>query len=292
VPGPRLRLLAVALLAAAVAVAAGCGGGDGGEDATSGLTPAQILARSEAAAKQVTSYRLALDANLNARFVAGASGSVATLLRQPVSVDGEGPVKEPNQAALDLSLRLGRLPVQLNLTTTGGRLYVTILGQVLEPNVPRATVRQLDLGAVRTGLLGWMKDPVEVDRPEVDGVETVHLRGGLDAAAASEDVAGVLESLTAVTGGGSAAGAQAARQIRAAIKVGSVEAWIATEDFQVRSVTATVDARGRIDLIEGLRSLTLDVDARFLDLNEPVTITAPPGARRVDLGEVLGQLGG
>jgi len=292
VPGPRPRLLAAALLATAVLVAGGCGGGGGGEDATAGLTPAQIVARSEAAAKEVTSYRLGLDANLDARFVRGASGSVASLLRQPVSAEGEGPVKEPNQASLDLSLMLGRLPVQLNLTTTGGRLYVTILGQVLEPNVAPATVRQLDLTAIRTGLLGWMKDPVEVDRPEVDGVETVHLRGGLDAAAASESVAGLLESLTAVTGGSSASGAQGARQLRAAIKGGAVDAWIATEDLQVRRVTATVDVQGAVDLLQGVRTLALDVDARFLDLNEPVTITAPAGARKVDLGELLQQLGG
>jgi hypothetical protein len=282
----------VALLVAAVLAAAGCGGGGGGKDATAGLSPSQIVARSEAAAGDVTSYHVALDANLQAVVTRGASGSVARLLRQPVSVEGEGPVEQPRQASLDLSLMLGRLPVQLNLTATGGHLYVTVLGQALEPNVAPATVRQLNVGAIRTGLLGWMKDPVEVDRPDVDGVETVHLRGDLDVAAASEDVAGLLASVGALTGGGSTADAQAARQLRAAIKAGSVDAWIGTEDLQVRRVAATVEVRGAVDVLKGVRRLGLDVDARYSDFNAPVTITAPVGARKVDLGDLLQELGG
>jgi hypothetical protein len=292
VPGPRPRALAAALLAGAALLVAGCGGGGGGKDVTQGLSPAQILSKSQAAAKEVTSYRLGLDAALTARLSAAARGQLVTLLRQPVSVEGEGPVKEPSQASLDLSAKLGRLPVQINLTTTGGRLYLTILGQPLEPNVDPAVVRRLDLGAIRTGLLGWMTHPTEVDRVKVDGVETVHLRGGLDEAAASASVSSVLGALGAVAGGGSGADAAAARQLRSAIRAGSVQAWIGTADFQVRQLEASVRARGAIDALPGVRALDLDVTGRFSDLNEPVTITAPANARKVDLGQLLGRLGG
>ncbi len=295
-PGLRPRLLAAALLAAAVVVAAGCGGGGGGKDVTSGLSPAQILTKSEAAAKEVTSYQLGLDAALDTRLAPGASGQAATLLRQPVSAKGEGPVKAPNQASLDLTAKLGSLPVQINLTTTGGKIYLTVLGQALEPNVPPSIVNQLDLTSIRAGLLGWMTHPKEVGRTEIDGVQTVHLRGGLDEAAAASSVSGTLGALGALTGSGSGAGAAAgktsASQLRSAIRSGSVDAWIGTQDFQVRQLQAAVNARGTIDALPGVRALKLDVTGTFSKLNEPVTITAPPGARKVDLGQLLGQLGG
>src|SRR5436305_594439 len=108
--------LAALVLCAAAAAVAGCGGGGGG-DTTTSLTPDQILQRARQAAATVTSYRLDVDATVQA--TAGSGNGAATvrrLLGRPLKVSGEGPVTSAGDASLDVATQVGPIPLQLNVT--------------------------------------------------------------------------------------------------------------------------------------------------------------------------------
>jgi hypothetical protein len=283
---------AALVVCAAAAVVAGCGGGGGG-DTTKSLTPEQILQRARESARTVTSYRLNLDATIQAKPGTGSgAATVRRLLANPLKVSGQGPVKTSGDASLDVATQLGPIPLQLNVTKVGGGLYVTVLGQDLKLTLPPATVRRLNVDALRTAPLDWMTQPTEVGREKVDGVDTVHLRGSVDTSKAGPDITQALQSL----GLGGAASRprieRAAAQVKAGLKKGTVDAWIGEKDFQTRQLAAMIRESGKVDALPQVRALSLDLKEGFTHLNEPVTVTAPAHARPVDPSKIFSQLGG
>lgn len=285
--------LAAVVACAAAAALAGCGGGGGG-DTTKNLSPDQILQKARQTADTVTSYRLNVKAKIQA--TAGTGNGAATvrrLLGRPLDVSGEGPVNASSgDASLDVATRVGPIPLQLNVTKSGSGLYVTVLGQDLKLGLPPATVKRLNVDALRTALLDWMTDPTEVGRETVDGVQTVHLRGPIDTSKAGPDITQALQSFGLGGGAGRPRISRAAAQLKAGLKKGTVDAWIGTKDLQTYRLATTIREAGKIDAVPQVRALALDVDERFTDLNAPVTITPPAHARTVNPSTIFNQLGG
>jgi hypothetical protein len=283
-PRPAARILfAIALAAVAALVLTACGGsgGSGGKDETAGLTPAQILSRSSAAARELHSFRVAIDGTGSAD-VSGADSSIpgAGLLKGPLRISAEGPVQPPDRVSLDAKLGIGGPSLQVNVTRVGDGVYLGLLGTDYSVDVPRQEVGLLDLGALYPTLAGWMTDPKEAGRADVGGDPTVEIAGAIDPAKALADLGPLL-------GGGSVTPAQARR----ALKSGTVEAWIGTEDLRPRKVHVVLSADGA-GVAQGVGAVTADITATLSDFDAPVDIPAPKDAKPLDLSSLGGLVGG
>ena len=123
-----LRVVAVAALSAVIALGSGCGGGDDTTDRVAGLTPAEILRQSAAAADGLTAFRVAVDATLAADVAPGTLPKLAEqALEEPVTISGAGPVNG-DDASFDLDATIAGLPpLQANVTKVAGTLFVGVL---------------------------------------------------------------------------------------------------------------------------------------------------------------------
>ena len=192
---PLRRLAWPALvIALAAALVAGCGGGGdgGGEDRAQGLSPAELLRQSADAAQQAGPFRIALDVTGNIDLTDPSAVPGGNLLNGPLDISGEGPVDPPDKASIDATIKLGGLPLQINLTRVGDEVFVGALGQDFRVGLPPEQVALLDLGSLYPTLVDWTTDPAEGGREDVDGTETVKVTGQVDAATALGDLAPVL----------------------------------------------------------------------------------------------------
>jgi hypothetical protein len=271
-----------ALIAVGLAACGGDGGGDGGggENAAEGLTPAQLLTRSSAAAQELTSFHAVVAATGQIDLSGGGGDDVGGLLRGPLDISGEGPVQPPDKASLDVRLGLSGLPLQGNVTRVGDDVYVSFLGQDFALDLPPEQVALLDLGALYPTLVEWAKAPVAAGTEEIDGASTVKVEADLDPARA-------LTSLAPVLGVSGVTPARAA----AALRTGRFEAWIGTEDLLPRRVHVGLAADGA-RLQQDLGDVELDLTVDLSDFDAPVDITAPSDARPLDLNDLGSLVGG
>jgi len=275
------RLLGIAVACAALAIAAGCGGGDSeGEDLTEGLTPAEILSRSADAAGELESFRIALEATGRIELDEGAAVPGGNLLSGPLDVSGEGPVVAPDRASLDLTIRISEIPLQGNATRVGDDVFLGVLGQDYRVPLPPEQVALLDLGDLYPTLAGWAVDPAEAGREEVGGDPTVRIRADVDPVRAIGDLGPLL-------------GIQPPEpaEARAAVREGTVETWVGTEDLLPRRVRLVLDADGS-RLAEGVGAIDLDLTADLSAFDEPADIVAPADAQELDLDDLGSILGG
>jgi hypothetical protein len=292
-----LRRVAALALAVAAPLVAGCGGGGGGStDATTGLPAQRILDQSVAKAGELTSYKLALDlkSKTTAAPGGGSASGIGRFLGQNLSLSGEGPVRPPD-ASLDLTARVGAIPVQLNLTKVGGSVYLSLLGNDVKLRLPPASVSRVDLDAVRTAPLRWIADPKVVGREDLSGVPTVHIRGTLNRAKAGADLGAAVRALGGLGGANGLTPAQLARsqrELRTALKATPIDVWIGTEDLQPRRIAAKLALVRPVAALPGVRAATIDLTADLSDLNAAGNVTAPANARTVDPSSLLSALGG
>jgi hypothetical protein len=279
---PPLRGILPPLVALALAAGllAGCGGDDGGEDRAQGLTAAQLLDQSSQAAQEAGPFRIALEVNGQVDVADAGAVPAGDLLRGPIDISGEGPVDPPDKASIDASIELSGLPLQINITRVGDEVFVGALGQDFRVNLPPEQVALLDFGSLYPTLVDWIAMPVEDGREEIDGTETVKVTGEIDPARALADLAPVL--------GGEAPPAARARD---AVREGTVEAWIGTEDLLPRRVHLVLDADAT-RFVEGVRRVNIDLRADMSAWGEPVDIAAPANPRELDPNQLGGLFGG
>lgn len=278
-PVRRLVLLAALVLAAALLVAA-CGGGDGdGEDVTAELTPAEILAQSAEKAEALESFRISFEAagRVDIRDEGAVPGG--GLLSGPLEISGEGPVQPPDRASVDARIGLSGPALQGNLTRVGDDVFVGVLGQDFSVALPPEQVALLDFGELYPTLVRWTADPAESGREEVGGADTVQITGAIDPEAALADLGPLLGSEGATPA-----------QARAALREGTVEAWVGTSDLLPRRVHLVLKADGT-RLGAGVGAVDIDLTADLSAFDEPVDIQAPRDARPLDLDQ-LGSLTG
>lgn len=278
-----MRSAVAALLAVLAALAlSACGGGGGGEDLSAGLTPQELLDRSAAAAGELETFRIAVDAQGRIDLGQAAAGATGNLLNGPLSLSAEGPVQPPDRASIDARIELASFSPQVNLTRVGDEVFVGALGQDFRLALPPEQVALLDLGALYPTLADWMTDPVEAGREEIDGIDTVKVTGGIDAATAFGDLGPLL---------GSDGSAVTPADLEAALQEGVVEAWIGTEDLRPRRVHVVLKGDGT-GVAEGVGAIDLDLTATLSAFDEPVDIQAPRDARELDLDQLGGLTGG
>jgi hypothetical protein len=279
---PQLRrLTGLALLAvAAIVLMAGCGGGDGGEDRAQGLTPAELLTRSAAAAEEVESFRIDLDVTGEIAVSEGADIPGGQLLSGPLDISGEGPVVPPDRASIDARITVSGQPLQVNITRVGDDVFIGALGQDFRLDLPPEQVSLLDLGELYPTLVRWTRNPQEAGREEIDGTETVKVTGEIDPRRALADLSPLL-----------GADAPSPADARAALRSGTVEAWIGTEDLLPRRVRLDMSADGS-RVAEGVGAVDIDLTANMSAFGEPVDIQAPADAQTLDPENLGGLVGG
>ncbi|MEW6582855.1 MAG: LppX_LprAFG lipoprotein [Actinomycetota bacterium] len=283
-PGASGALAALARAAAiavsAALLAAGCGDGGGGPDRTAGLTPGRIVAVATDTALALRSVRVDIDARADTR-VAGATGAAA-LFAGPVELSAHGRLARPKLMSIDVELTAQGFPIQGNLTRVGDSLYLTVLGRDFRLGTPAAALARTRPERMPAAVLGWLEDPRVAGREDLDGTPTVHVAGRLGAAALT-DLAGQLAALT----GGSAP----VREDASAIRRGTADAWIGREDLLVRRVVIDLAARGPLRSLPDVTSLTLAATLDFSAFDARVEVTAPAGARPLDLDDLGPLLG-
>ncbi len=282
------RHLALLILVAAVAgiALAGCGGG--ASSATDGLSAQQVLTQASAKTDQQSSYHVALTATLSADVQPGAlGGQVGTLLTQPISISGEGTVQKPGQITVDLSIKLATTPLQVNITKIGDHLYLSVLGQAIELTLPKGAVGSVDPSALPSSLAGWIANPKIVGNEDVDGVPTVHIQGQVDPEAVINDISTLANS----AGASGATASSTAAQAQTALQHGVVDVWVGTDDLLIYGANADVAFKGKVDAVPGVNALALTFTMRLSAFGTQVDITAPAGARKINLGEASSLLG-
>ncbi len=275
--------MALTALVAGAALLAGCGGG--GTDMTQGMSAEQLLTESAKRTEALTSYRFGVD--LKADVDIDADGAVGTLLANPLDINGEGGAKDPGDFTLDLTANLGPGPIQANVTKVGDSLYLTVLGQAIKLDIDADTVESLDATQLAPAIAGWITNPTIVGTEDVNGVQVVHIRGDVDEMALAEDIGGLASGL----------GAEGAVKPGAAgeegdLETGVVDVWVGQEDLLIHKAAADVVSKDPLEAAEAVKSIDLQISASISDFNAPVEITAPSGAREVDLDSIAGLLGG
>ena len=285
---PLLLMITAAGLAAITL--AGCGGDSSGSSGgSSGQSATQILATASAKTKQQTSYHVALTAKADVSAQKGALGGQAgALLSQPLDISGEGTVQKPGDISFDLSTKIATSPIQINLTKVGDGLYVSVLGQSFQIPLPKGSVKSVDPTGLPSSIAGWITNPQIVGDEDLAGTPTVHIRGDVDAAALTKD----LESLASTVGSSGTVTKATATQAQAALQKGVVDVWVGTEDDLIHGADADVALKGKVDAIQGVDGLALTVSTRLSDFGTTVKITAPAGAKTLDLANVGSLLGG
>jgi hypothetical protein len=278
---PLRSIIGIALaLAISVGLAAGCGGGGGGgEDRAQGLTPAQLLQQSADAFATVEAFRIGLEATGDIALTDPPAG-VAGLLNGPLELSGEGPVEPPDRASIDTSLQVASIPLQVNLTRVGDEVFLGALGQDFKIGLPPEQVALLDLGALYPTVVDWTTNPAEAGREDIEGTETVKVTGTVDARQALTDLAPVL-GLEPVD----------AAAARAALRTGTVEAWIGTEDLLPRRIHLVLSGDGS-GISSTVGPFDIDLTANLSAFGDPVDITAPENARDLDVNELGSLVGG
>jgi hypothetical protein len=280
---PAPRALLALLVVAALALAAACGGSDdGGEDMTQGLTPTEILSRSADAAAEAGPFRisLALRGTLDVTRPDALPQGFGQLLNGAIDISGEGPVDPPDAASIDASAKVSGIGLQVNLTRVGDNVYVGVLGQDFQLDLPPQQVALLDFGDLYPTLVGWTTDPADAGREEIDGDQTVKITGTLDPAKALADLGPALGASGDVT----------PAEARRALQEGTAEFWVGTGDLLPRRVHVVLRGDGR-GVVDGVGAIDLDLTADFTDWGERVDIPEPQDARPLDPDALGGLVG-
>ena len=267
----RIITAAIAAIAALTLLVA-CGGGDdgggGGADNTTGLSAAQILERSVEATGALESFRLGFEVT----GTADLGGEAGSLLAGGIDISGEGPVRPPDAASLDVTVRVSGLPLQGNITRVGDDVALQALGTSMALDVEHRVLHFLDFGAAYPELVGWITDPRETGRGNVDGTSTVRIEGSVDPRAAATALGPVLGDAEVVPSAFS----------------GTVTLDIGTDDLILRR--ATLDLKGDAGAV-GSGAVDLQVRADLSDLDDAGEITLPETTRTIrpdQLGSLIG----
>jgi hypothetical protein len=266
---------AVAAALAAVALIAGCGGDDAGPatDATTGLSPEEILTASAEAARGLESFRVAFEATGTGDLGPQVSG----LLGETIDISGEGLVRPPDAAAIDATVDVAGLPLQVNLTRLGDDVVLGALGRSIALELAPETLAYLDFGSAYPELTEWISAPAVEAGGEVDGASTVSVSGGLD----PDRVLGALGPLL-----GDAADAD----VPPGALTGTATIQIGVEDLLPRRIEARITGDAGA-LAPGAGALDLTITADLSDFGTTDQVTLPPAdetLRPDQLGSLLG----
>jgi hypothetical protein len=294
----RLRLLVLGALLALVPILAACG--QGGAQATGGPSAQQVLAQAFAGASQVRSGQLDLVVRVQPR----GGDATPLLLRVTGPFARRGPRELP-RLDLNLDLRARGQRLAAGLTFTGRHAFVQVLGTPYR--VPDGYVQQLlaqaraassgragaapSLPALGIDPMAWLRDPRVVGQEEVAGTRTDHVTAGVDVPRLLAD----LDRLRGALGAAAQPLTPAERdQVAHAVRSARLDVFSGARDHVLRRLRLTADVAGLdAQALGGARAATLDLTLQLTDVNAPVRIAAPAGARPFgQLLQAFGALGG
>ena len=281
-----LRSIAGIVLALAISVgfATGCGGGggggEGGPDRAQGLTPAQLLAQSSDALAAAHSFRIGLEAAGDISLTNPPSGPAA-LLNGPLELSGEGPVEPPDKASIDISLKVAGLPLQVNLTRVGGEVFLGALGQDFKIALPPEQVALLDLR-------GALPDPRRLDqRPRGRRAREHRRNRHRRRSRARWTPRRRLADLGPLLGAEPSAPPTPRRPCAPAPSSSGSGRRTCCRGASIWCSRATGPASAR-----AVGPVNIDLTADLSAFGEPVDITAPTGAKDLDLNDLGSLVGG
>ncbi|MBA2764301.1 MAG: hypothetical protein H0U42_06395 [Thermoleophilaceae bacterium] len=279
---PAITRPARAALAAAVAaiLLVGCGGGP---------DPEELL--DSAFSETVGSAQASLGLDLELQGVPG--------LTEPVRLQLEGPYRsaaEDELPAFDFTVAVDApVPGQaLELTSTGGNLFVTLAGTAYEVGED-AVAEQLaadaanddedGLAALGVDPRSWVEDPSIEGEEEIDGVQVTHVTGVLSVPAMVADLNSAAQN--ASTSGDQTAPVltdEQIAQIEETVENPAFDLYVG-EDGKIRrlsaSITFAVPEADRAG-IGGLESGRLGFELELSAVGEPVTIEPPEDPRPIE----------
>jgi hypothetical protein len=281
---------ACAVLVALVSMALSACGGGSSDQATS------LLRQTFTGSHPVNSGNLSFNLTLT------PSGS--STLTAPITLSFGGPFQ---------SLGAGRLPKSdfrvsfsaqgktgtLGILSTGTSGYVTLQGNSYQ--LPATTFQRLESsfqqlasspgGGSSSGTLSklgihplqWLTGASVVGTESVGGIDTTHIRAGVNVAALLTDLNTFLHKASSVGVSGanripSSLSESTRKRIASEVQSPTFDVWTGKSDKTVRklAIRLTVPVTGQIaTALGGLRSAQIALTMQYADLNQPQTIAAP-----------------
>lgn len=318
-PAPRVLLaLLCALLCGAVLTA--CGNDDEGDRTAARASTSDldgILEDTFGDGRGATkSGRLAAALRFVPQGMRGLDGPITARLTGPFSGDGEGLPR------FDVALKgaIAGSPIDAGAVSTGEKGFLRLRGKTYElgdgffgqfkdgfghseddRDGKGPTFESLGIDPRR-----WLTRARIAGTDEVDGVEAIHVTGGIDAVRLLADIDTVLgkagEIGVLMPGESpSSISREDQRLIAGAVRTATVDVWTGRADRHLRRLAVDIGfavPEAARDSVAGLREGTMKLDLRISEVNEAQKISAPKNARPLTdllgpgLGSLLGGSGG
>jgi len=298
----------IILISCAIAlVAAGCGGDD---DKKSESTAPPAASGGSAESGLLTGLQQStgpskLDLALSVKIdgVPAAAGAAGALLTQPINLKVSGVSDSAAKSSdVDIALDLGALALNAKLLSDGTKQWIqyddvwyeldtgALAGAAGGVTGGTTTAPSVDTGKIKTALSDpskYFKDSKKVGDEKVGDIETEHIQGTLDVAAALDGV----KSLGSSTS--SPVSPEQAQQLTDAFNDPKVDVWIGKDDRVVHRLAFKPDGDfTEVADAQGLKGLTVDLDATMLPAESPnVTPSANAKSSQELLAAVLGGFG-
>ena len=289
----RPLLVLFALLACIFGVAA-CGGGDDDVDVD------EALRQTFGEDKDIKSGRLDVSLRLDAEGLAQLRGPVTARLSGPFESTGSDSLPKFNfEAEADLAGQ----QLKAGAVSTGDAGFVSFQGQAYRMSdelyeqfktgyAEEAKKSEGDDQGVTFKALGvdpqrWLSDPEYVGKEDVGGVETLHIRSGIDIPRLLEDVNRILGRAEEIQGQRARQLTEKERQqIEESITDATLELWTGEDDKILRRLNVDLKIESKDRKQTGDVRLDLTIGA----LNEEQTVKAPGNTKPLE--ELLARLNG
>jgi hypothetical protein len=289
-----LALVAVALSAAA------CGGSGKSSDSTSTSGAAAASGNGDAAgilsAIDTTAVtgpqKLKLDLSVD---ITGtpSNAQLAVFTKQPIKLVLDGVVDSTGKSAdLNVSVTLGKDPVNAEIRTGGGKSWIQVDGKWYDlpadalssttgQSLPTgASVGSLDAGKILAAIGDPAKllDNASVSSEDVEGVDSDKVSGDVNIQGVAAAAANLSKTMGS-SGGTPPTQAEIDKtvaQLEKVVQKAHVDLWVGKSDHKVHRVAFTVDAKmdDATKTSSGLEGLTMSLDVTTVDADAP-DIKAP-----------------
>jgi hypothetical protein len=328
----RWLIILLAALAVAAMVAAGCGGSSNSSSsssssATSGgaLTAQQIAEKSTAAMQAIKSSAFALDATVAIKGDASkaADAQSKALMQAPITLKAAGSISnEPQKADVTLNANAAGQAFDVGLRVDADKIWVQFMKQWYEtsesalggltgssaaPSASPAPLTQQLQDAVKS--LGidptkWTESYTLAGTETLDGTDVYHVVQALNVSQVVDDlvkVAGTASGLTGGLGGASASPSTItpadAQSLKDALKGLKIDWFFQKDNYYLRKMTlaSSIDLSGDASAKKsGITSVDVSVTLTLNKFDEPVTVTAPTGAKPLQdlIQALMGSSGG
>jgi hypothetical protein len=290
----------LSLLAVLALVVAGCGGGGGGGDSKD----ARALI-DDAFKQSITSADIALAIEAKVDGVAQ--------LQDPVSLKISGPYQSNGKSKLpslkwDVSVSGGGQAISGGITSTGDNAFVNFQGSDYEVGADKVGQlnQQLATQSGQNKTLSdyginpqdWVTSPTEEGDENVNGVDTTHVKAGVDIKKMLTDFNKTIQQTSGAMG--SSAPQQLTPEqidkVSQFIKEPKFELWVGKDDKKIRRMVVDVNfdiPEDQRTQLQGATGGSFKFSIDFKKVGEQQSITAPANPKPLsELQQQLGGLGG